>query len=333
MFWSSSAGPTFFQLLNPFESGGRLLRTEPAAKPSSWKEIVQPIVCNRTNAKELTEFLCKEYKGDDWTLDLSVEWMSQRLSSDTLALIVKERDEIIGCILSRPLGGTLFGTGSPLTNVRVIEGLCVRSDRRGDHLAGWLIAWADYYTSLHQPIAHLWFRELSTASSFSTAVQVETYSYLKTKSILYNVTPMVQLAYDVWSPIWKEFRFDGVYSDGILDPDDILCFSRVATEISVQSMVIIVNTHRRTVDGCVWEVLWCKHNTDSRFRLNGTAFQLEATGKGGLLFATDALEHGGVTREYPSPWIVGTAGLHYTYFYNYIPSVRPIRLVALRGCI
>ena len=333
MFWSSSAGPTLFQLLNPFESGNRLLRLTPAVKPPAWKEIVQPIICNQTHAKELTEFLCKEYKGDDWTLDLSVEWMSPRLSSDTLALTVKEHDEIIGCILSRPLGGTLYGTGSPLTNVRVIEGLCIRPDQRGQHLAGWLIAWADYYTSHHTPTVHIWYRELPATPSFSTAMQVETYSYLKTKSILYNVTPMVQLAYDVWSPIWKEFRFDGIYSDGILDPDDILCFSRVATTISVQSMVIIVNTHRRTSDGYVWEVLWCKHNTDSRFRLNGTAFQLETTGTGGLLFATDALERGGVTREYPSPWIVGTAGVHCTYFYNYIPSVRPIRLVALRGCI
>jgi len=336
MFWSSSAGPSAFQLWNPFEKRQRILRTEPAKKPPTWNGIMQPIVCNRTNAQELTEFLCKEYRGSDWTLNLSVDWMQRRLTSDTLALLVKEADQIIGCIFSRPLGGSLRGSDLLLPDVRVIEGLCVRNDRRGQHLAGWLIAWMDYYTSQHKPIAHLWYRELPAVPYFSSAVQVETYVYVKTNLVLLDTVMMVKVAFETWSPVWNAniSRIDCIYSNGILDPEDLLCFTTLENiPLSLFSMVIVVNTHRLTLDGkMIWEVLWCS-STNAYKRLNGVAFQLEALGHGGLLFATDAKERGGVTGGWPSPWVAGTAGVHCTHLYNYLPSERSFSIVALRGCI
>ena len=336
MFWSSSAGPTAFQLWNPFESKGRILRMDPAKKPPPWKGIVQPIVCNRTNAKELTEFLCKEYRGSDWTLDLSINWVERRLTSDTLALMVKEDDQIVGCIFSRPLGGTLRGSDILLSDVRVIEGLCVRANRRGQHLAGWLIAWMDVYTSHHKPIVHLWYRELPKAPYFSTAVQVETYAYIKTNLVLLDTVMMMKVAFETWSPVWKAniSKIACTYSDDILDPEDLLCFTTLEDiPLSLFSMVIVVNTHRRSSEGTmIWEVLWCS-STGAYKRLNGVAFQLEALGHSGILFATDAKERGGVTGGWPSPWVIGTAGVHCTHLYNYLPPHSPLTLVALRGCI
>jgi hypothetical protein len=82
----------------------------------------------------------------------------------------------------------------------------------------------------------------------------------------------------------------------------------------------------------IWEVLWCSSMGAYR-RLNGVALQLETTGQGGVLFATDAKERGGVTGGWVSPWVTGHAGVHCTYFYNYIPAIRPLRMVALRGCL
>lgn len=336
MFWSSSAGPTAFQLWNPFEKGGRILRMDPAKKPPTWKGVVHPIVCNRTNAKELTEFLCKEYRGSDWILDVSVDWVQRRLTSDTLALMVKEDDQIVGCIFSRPLGGTLRGGDLLVPDVRVIEGLCVRADRRGQHLAGWLIAWMDVYTSHHKPIVHLWYRELPKAPYFSTAVQVETYAYIKTNLVVLDTVMMMKVAFETWSPVWKAniSKIACMYSDDILDSEDLLCFTTLEdVPLSLFSMVIVVNTHRRSPDGKImWEVLWCS-STGAYKRLNGVAFQLEALGHSGILFATDAKERGGVTGGWPSPWVIGTAGVHCTHLYNYLPPHSPLSLVALRGCI
>ena len=337
MFWATSAGPTVLQLWNPFESGGRILRTEPAKKPEPWKELVQPVVCNLTHAEELTVFLCNEYKGEDWTLHLSVQKVRSILSN-SVALVAMRNNEILGCILSRPLGGTLCGNSMMLEEVRVIEGLCVRSDQRGQHLAGWLIAWIDYYTSHLRPTIHLWYRELAVAPSSwtSTAMQVESYSYVKTELVILDTSIMVQVPLETWFPVWKENVASSgcAYSNGILDAEDTVCFSPLEiVHPTLFSMVVVVNTHRRTsTGGMVWEVLWCS-STNSYKRLNGVAFQLEATGKGGVLFATDAKERGGVTGGWLSPWVTGRAGVHCTYFYNYIPSVRPVRLVAFRGCI
>jgi len=337
MFWAGSAGPTVLQLWNPFESGGRILRTEPAKKPEPWKELVEPVVCNLTHAAELSTFLCKEYKGDDWTLHFTVEKVRSILSN-SVALVAMRNNEILGCILSRPLGGTLHGLSTPLEDVWVIEGLCVRTDQRGQHLAGWLIGWIDFYTSQHKPNTLIWYRELAIPPSSwtSTAMQVESYSYVKTELVVLDTAIMVQIPLEIWFPIWKEqIGSSGcIYSDGILDAEDILCFSPLEIlHPTLFSMVVVVNTHRRTSTGrMVWEVLWCS-STNSYKLLNGVAFQLEATGKGGVLFATDAKERGGVTGGWLSPWVTGRAGVHCTYFYNYIPSVRPLRLVTLRGCV
>jgi len=335
MFWATSAGPTTLQLWNPFESGDRILRTEPAKAPAPWKELKQPVVCNRTDAERLTLFLNQYYKGEDWTLHLSVEKVQSIISMSIVLLAVRE-GEIVGCILSRPLGGTLQGLTTPHPFVQVIEGLCVRSDLRGQHLAGWLIGWIDFYTSQHRPNILIWYRELPVAPSSwtSTAMQVESYSYVKTKLVLLDTSIMVQVPFEIWSPIWKQSTLDCVYSDGILDSEDLLCFSPIElTTPTLLSMVLVVNTHRRTTTGgSVWEVLWCS-STNSYKRLNGVAFQLEAIGKGGVLFATDANERGKVVKGWPSPWVCGSAGVHCTYFYNYIPSKRPLSLVALRGCI
>jgi hypothetical protein len=337
MFWSNSAGPSALQLWNPFEEGGRILRSESAKKPSPWHDLVQPVVCNLTHASELTAFLRKEYKGDDWTLNLSVEKVRSILSN-SIALLAMQNNEIIGCILSRPLGGILQGFHIGLDQVRVIEGLCVRSDQRGNHLAGWLIAWADFYTSQHRPTIHIWYRELPSTPSYwtSTAMQIESYSYVKTELIVLDTAIMVQIPLEIWDPVWKEqiTSVGCAYSDGRLDTEDLLCFSPVEiVPPSLFSMVIIVNTHRLTSTGrMIWEVLWCS-STGAYRRLNGVGFQLEAIGKGGLLFATDAKDRGGITGGCPSPWLTGRAGVHCTYFYNYIPPIRPLRLVALRGCI
>jgi hypothetical protein len=248
----------------------------------------QPVVCNRTDAERLTLFLNKHYKGEDWTLHLSVEKV-QSIISTSIVLLAVRGGEILGCILSRPLGGTLQGLTTPHPFVQVIEGLCVRSDLRGQHLAGWLIGWIDFYTSQPRPNILIWYRELPTAPSSwtSTAMQVESYSYIKTKLVVLDNMPMIQIPFETWRPIWQQSRLDCVYSDGILDSEDLLCFSP-SERPSLFSMVIVVNTHRKTLEGgSIWEVLWCS-STGAYLRLNRVASQLETMEKGGLLFATDA---------------------------------------------
>lgn len=340
MFWSNSAGPSALQVWNPFDKGDRILRVEPAKKPAPWKGIEQPALCNSSHATEVATFLSNHYRGSDWTLDCTPEWILRCMNGGALVLSVRDTysKELLGIIFSRPLGGNLIGVGSKsLQDVRVIEGLCVRSDRRGLHLAGWLIAWADYYTSQHKPTIHVWFREVDRPPSFgSTHIQSEQYVYIKTNLVVLDTVLMLELDYDVWSSAWlsQGSTLGCAYSDGIYDHEDLVCFSTPESiPCNIYSMVVLLDTHRRSLKGeKIWEVLWCP-STNAYKRLNGVAFQLQQSGRGGILFATDAKERGGAKGGWPSPWVSGRAGIHLTYFYNYLPPTRSVNLVALRGCI
>ena len=198
LFWGSAAGPTIYDYLNAFDPGGRFMRLSRATKPSEWNGIVHPVLLTKYDSAEIAYFWNINYFGSDWRMDATKEWIESLFDGVKLALGVRTKEGmLIGTIMSRKTGGKLIGMnlGMSLTSDRVfvIEGLCVQTKYRGQHMASWMISWMDYFTSEHGPVAHLFSRELESVPFLSNAVEVETYGYVETYKIKENVFRLLSI--------------------------------------------------------------------------------------------------------------------------------------------
>jgi hypothetical protein len=348
LFWEGSAGPSFYDYINMFDSGGRFMRLIRAHKPAPYTNesliLNEPEFLTKSNASEIATFWNTHYCDVDWRMDASEEWVSSLFDSSKVVLGVRdERNRLIGTIMSRKIGGNLVGVqvGMTLTSDRifVIEGLCIHRDFRGKHLAGWLISYMDYITSEHGPVAHIFSRELESIPYFSNAIEVETYGYIETSKVKESQTKKVVLLDDyVFQTKFMDllFQLNLKYLDkialstGIIDSGDMMCFVCWGM---VNGTVVIADSHRKTnKDLKIYEVIFCM-GKETELLLNSVAFELEKSGKGGILFGTDNPYHGALNASFSDPWKFGTSGYHATYFYNYLPAIRKLNFLLVRNSI
>jgi hypothetical protein len=349
LFWSTAAGPTFYDYINVFEPGGKFMRLTRAIKPSEFKqndsiEFEHPEILTKLNSYEIAEFWNYNYFGDDWRMEATKEWVESLFNNVKLALGVRTKDgRLIGTILSRKIGGTLYGSnlGMSLTSDRIfmIEGLCVQTKYRGKHLASWLISWMDYFTSEHGPVAHLFSRELATIPYFSNAIEIETYGFVETFKIKESQTkPVVLLDNYVFQTKWLELleglnlktKPNVALCSGIMDKDDMMCFVCWGMK---NGTVVIADTHRNSIKKQkIYEVIFCMGD-ETELLLNSVAYELEKKGIGGLLFGTNSLYHGAINASFSEPWRFGTSGYHATYFYNYLPATRKLDFILTRNSV
>lgn len=344
LFWGTAAGPSIYDYLNVFDSGGRFMRFIRAAKPSEWNSIAHPVILTKYDSAEIAHFWNINYFGSDWRMEATKEWVESLFDGVKLALGVRTKEGLlIGTILSRKTGGKLIGMnlGMSLTSDRVfiIEGLCVQTKYRGQHMASWMISWMDYFTSEHGPVAHLFSRELESVPFLSNAVEVETYGYVETYKIKESQTRSITLLdHHVYKSKWMEL-LDQLYlknkpnvalGTGLIDSDDMMCFVCWGME---NGSVLISNTHRKTTKNqTIYEVIFCM-GKNTELLLTSVGYELEKRGEGGVLFGTNSLYHGALNASFSEPWKFGTSGYHATYFYNYLPSTRKLEFILTRNSI
>lgn len=332
-FWSTSetAGPTAWDVLR-FWDTPRVLRPIGRSRPPPFAPWAHPESVGAEHATEMATFWTHHYNGTDWIFRPDPAWVATQLGTpNTLALIVREGEEIVGSIVCRGLvgeGGSFRLGILELPQAYIIEGLCIHPRWRGRHLAGWLIAWIDHRMNAKAPQVFFWSREASPRDI--TYVASHTYAYLPisgTASVRTdsNKAPVpipwseFQRAWTSNIPRWNTMDTAAFPTVLPLDPLRVWRIGRVYVAVS--------DTQRWTRQGGrIWEVQFCGDVEDPLSGLKEARDMLEAVGAAlaaegpGLLFVSSAPWQGGCT-TWPRPWIVGTAGCHTTYIYNYMPPV------------
>ena len=355
-FWGATetAGPTPMDVMRVWDRQPRFLRPHNRTRPPPFQAsqtlvpIPAPTLLGPSHMGTIAAFWREHYGGTDWVLDASVSWVRTQLSvpgTITLGVMGGEGGEggegLIGTVVGRPVGSSVaIGTKGRERDMYVIEGLCIHRKYRGKHLAGWLIAWIDYYVSRNGPQVMVWARETGTFDASVTHISANIYGYIRCEDAAKHraaasITRVPWSEFlDVWdtsSPAWD--RSNAVF------PTSLRVASHVPLDVwrcTVSGLVIVVSdTGRRTrggIDGSqtIWEVVWMgvwkregalvpltESHPQSRPVLEAIAANISEDS--GLLFATDAAHQGGIHRSWAPEWHVGTSGYHMTYLYNYMP--------------
>lgn len=293
----------------------------------------------------VADFWRAHYCGPDWKLDPSpgvVEKMVKDYINDTsvylFCLAEKASNNLVGTIVSTPLTGGLTILGPPVhygQGFRVIEGLCVSSEYRKQGIAGLLIAYMDYFTSISGPVAHLWSREIPYAPLVSTALTVKKYAYVKAdmvKPLHRSAEFYDRMPWDSFSALWTtsstSFASDGpavVAQAPANRRGDLRVYAtKVTSAYEPQKIMILTDTRRvGGTDGKkIWEVVWCGHKHEGKLKPSRSLLDFQhllnslcAVELGGVLFACcDAGDE-----KLDAPWIVGRSGFHAWYMYNFVP--------------
>lgn len=339
-FWSTTetAGPTTWDVLR-FWDHPRPLRPVARSRPSPFGLWTAPDRASVADAHALTTFWRTYYGGEDWTYEPEADWVASQLKdSNTIALVVRNQQAgaIVGSIVCRSLTGPAgyFRLGTHgLANAYIIEGLCIHPDWRGKHLAGWLIAWIDHLANQNGPQAFFWSREALPKDI--TYVASHQYGYVRLRDLSTGPQLSARADNDTMEVDWATFR--RIWTSYIQRWDTLgeAAFPTSLPEDPLRvwrcgSHYVVVSDTRRRVrqwGGKVWEVQFCgdlyeptRQQGDARRMLEVVGSLLAAEGDG-LLFVGSAPWLGGCVSSWPRPWIVGTAGVHTTYIYNYMPPV------------
>jgi hypothetical protein len=334
--------------MNVFDSGGHFMRLTRPTKPMPYTNetltINEPVLLTKSNASEIASFWNNHYCGSDWKMDATTEWINSLFDTSKIVLgVYGKSGKLIGTIMSRKIGGSLIGSNLGMTltadRIFVIEGLCIDELFRGKHLAGWLISYMDFISSMYGPVSHIFSRELNSVPFLSNAVEVETYGYVETSKIKESqtkkITEMPSYMFpERWNEIIDSFGIKSntslVYNNSVIDKNDIFCFVCYGMKYG---LVLIVDTHRKTKkDLKVYEVVFCM-GEQSELLLNSVGYELEKSMKGGVLFGTDSIYHGALNASFSDPWKFGTSGYHATYFYNYLPTTKKLQFLLTRNSI
>ena len=224
-----------------------------------------------------------------------------------------------GSIVSTPIsrGKTIFSNRVVLNNVRVIEGLCIHRSYRGQHLAGFLISYMDWYTASIKPTVHLWSRELASMPLVHTAIQLSTYAYIECTRARQRMM-CKQMPMNDFQSYWKTYIMNhGVGAAAIftntpmLRRDDISVWNTTNND-----HVAVISYTRRRMRGSmlpIYEVIWIYSHNPSWF-LESVAANLK-----GVLFTSSASNCGHASAKWPAPWVYGQSGVHAWYIYNFTP--------------
>jgi hypothetical protein len=332
-FWNTTAGPTTWDVLKIWDRTPRPLRLKPRPQPPAFRSWDAPERLTMTEAFEFTHFLRKYYAGPDWTLDPSEEWITNLLEDDTtLALVVRnELGDIVGSIVCRVLGRRMHLGSYVIPTAHVIEGLCIHPSWRGQHLAGWLIAWVDHLKNADGPQAFFWSREAMPRDLAYVASHTYGYVHLGTLAALGEdpATPFAfqEIPWSLFRTLWATKSMQWNLEEAAFPthlPADPLRVWRIG-----EVYIVVSDTRRRTRDRgqSIWELQFM--GTLERPLIGGGGGReqgrkmLEALGcqhlRSGILFVSSAAWQGGCTAAWPAPWVYGTAGVHTTYIYNYMP--------------
>lgn len=331
LFWSTpeTAGPTTLDVLRFWDREPRPLRPQGRSRPTPFHSWTIPEIL--TDAAELATFWQAHYGGTDWKLDADPTWIAGILAEPTtMVLGVREARRLVGSIVCRQINGPTgrFRLGfQELPTAYVIEGLCIHPSWRGQHMAGWLIAWIDHLMNARIPQAFFWSRE--AAPRDLTYVASHIYGYIRCGDMCSGgPEECVKVPWSEFQNIWTTYvsRWEslGEVAFPTTLPNDPLHVWRARADY-----VVVSNTRRRTLEGRpVWEVQFCGDLYEPAAgisnRIGGARGLLETVAAQlgeGVLFVSSAPWQGGCTSAWPRPWVVGTSGVHTTYIYNYMPPV------------
>lgn len=331
-FWSrTTAAPTLLDRVFGTPAP-RVLRTTPAPPPPHLGAHPRSTTRRATpaDAARLCAFLRRHYGGADWWMDISVEDVAAYLRDDAVILgLLLDGEDILASIASVPFsqGATVMSHGATLapSAMRVIEGLCVRTDVRGAGVAGHMIAWADAETSRTAPVVHLWARELPHMPPMSTAIALNVYAYLDCATARVDACrPLPPPERIALSEVIAPSRPPVPSYIVSLAPNN-RCGRLMAWRCG-SATVVVADTRRKTRrDGRpIYEVVWCMEAATAatatpiewRTVLEAVGAHLSPTA---LLFASSARAQGGADSTWGAPWHYGTSGVHALYLYNYMP--------------
>lgn len=328
-FWNTTdvAGPTAWDVLRVWDRVPRYMRTHPRPRPAPLPAFSQPVRLGTADVKELASFWSAEYRGADWKLHATVDWVLPLLNNpNTLLLAAKHEGRIVGTVACVGIGETRMGS-TVIPDMQVIEGLCIAPQWRGRHLAGWLIAWVDHLMNQAGPKAFLWSRESPRCTDISY-ISSHTYGYIDTT----KASELDTQGLPVLTPIrWEDFRSAWHSAAASTWSAEAALFPTSLTHVlhvwrCGDTYIALADTRRVSVPGGapIWEVVWCG-SFDKPFageearRMLETLVVERALPPNTVLFCSSAPFQGGITRHWPLPWIFGTAGVHTTYLYNFMP--------------
>ncbi len=284
-----------------------------------------------TDKFSIAEFWRLYYKGYSWKYDPTPGILESLVESYIvdpdvfIFLLFTNAGVLIATIVSSPAGPIHMSHGGVLNACRVIEGLCVHPEYRGEGVAGYMIGYMDAFTSASEPSVHMWAREYPIAPPLTTAFSVKHYSYVvgpKAKKLV-HYTAMNMEAFNL---LWKKYSIGWTHSTepAIVSTQPVLRRNDLFACISNNIIVVITNTRRVAVgdeDGVsLMEVLWCGRldfdklepilkMSEAQDLLTSVAADL-----GCILFAS-----GGSDDIWLAPWQHGRSGVHAWYLYNYVP--------------
>lgn len=342
-FWycSDTAGPGLLDVARVWDREPRILRPYNRTKPTPWvsasnETYSRPIRLHGGHAAEVAAFWRTHYGGTDWCLDATEDWVRAILTAKTtmaLGIVQTGTNQLLGTIVSRPavqeMAYILVGEQAALRDARVIEGLCIHKEQRGHHLAGWLIAWMDYWTHSLRPTVHFWFREVGPQAPTTEIVRA-TWTYVRIAELPTSALqpPMHRMTPNEFTALWESSVPTWRHAKAVLGSrpfgEDTTCWEIWRHESAI---VVLLNTRRRTRPGHepIWEVAWCGEVRQGLLYpgLRDARPLIEAAAQQGctegLVFVTDEPHRGGASSAWGSPWHFGTSGLQLTYVYNYMP--------------
>ncbi len=328
-FWETSdvAGPTAWDVLRVWDRSPRYMRSQPRQRPAPLDPFSAPTRLLPADAADLASFWSAEYRGDDWKLIANADWVRPLLQDpNNLILAAEYKGEIVGTAACIQIGPARMGT-TTFPILFVIEGLCIAPAWRGRHLAGWLIAWLDHLMNQGGPKAYLWSRETPVCTDISY-ISSHTYGYIDTtKSAIIDRDGLPVLA----AVPQGEFKAAWATAARHWDASHSLFPTSIRSPLHVwrcgETYLVLADTRRISVPARapIWEVVWCGGLADPFAGAEDARRMLEtlivegAFPRGALLFCTSAPYQGGITRHWPRPWVFGTAGVHTTYLYNFMP--------------
>jgi len=324
-FWATTkATPSWWQISGCIALKPDFIRREmPVVMKCEWK--IKRIGGVHTQA--IMTFMEQHYGGEQWNMKRMHEWISHYFHERILILGAFDKDKLIATIFSVPFtqGNTYMSHQAILSNVRVIEGLCVHRSYRGKGLAGYMIQYMDFMTHhMFGPTVHLWSKEEPYAYWFSSALCSDKYAYIHCEEAN-RFMDIHRMDFKAFAKVWNvSSRFWLVDHQPCIVAEiaspirsyDIDVW--IGQEGSTTYVAVVNNTRREYQTSKFYEVSWCGKMADGRLDPChvSPAFltSVASNYKNAMVFATDRHCH-----TWAAPWIYGTSGVHTTYMYNYIP--------------
>lgn len=326
-FWSYNvASPKLWHTLGFWKP--HYLRERPASVPYTPQGLTAYHRLNRADTQMVCDLWTKHYGGEDWYLDANPAWVQSYLDDPSvivLGVFTIRENALVGTIVSTPFSGgaTRFHQTQDISDVRVIEGLCIHSRFRKLGIAGYLIYAMDYETS-KRPTIHFWSRETPAPPLLSTALVIQTYAFVQCKDIV-CMESCLPIPWPEMVLLWSTLRSPGIVARVPVNRGGLEAWEVNGT------IMVVSDTKRKTkrTREPIWEVIWTGQIRGEELVSGPIPLRyLEslAAKKTGILFVTKS----NTDDAFTPPWQFGTSGVQSWYIYNFCPDFRNGQLEALR---